>query len=59
MLSWEMKIPLFTDLQKYLMIRNRNEQNVDETSNLWKAAERDIGENCTVLKMSLWKADEN
>lgn len=54
-----MKIPLFTDLQKYHMIRNRNKQNVDETSNLWKAAERDIGENCTVLKMSLWKADEN
>lgn len=26
------------------MIGNRNKQNVDETSNLWKAAERDIGE---------------
>lgn len=41
------------------MIRNRNKQNDDETSNLWEAAERDIGEKCAVLKMSLWKADEN
>ena len=36
-----------------------NKQNVDETSNLWKAAERDIGVTDAVLKMSLWEADEN